>query len=74
VPSFLSQAEHGGKSSKSTRHPKKQKLGPSRLDLENTSPQGQSTVGLSRLDFEDISPQVQSTIGPYPTMQLKGDA
>ena len=73
MPSFLSQAEHGGKSSKSTRHPKKQKLGPSRLDLENTSPQGQSTVGLSRLDFEDIS-QVQSTAGPYSIMQLKGDA
>jgi hypothetical protein len=54
------------------RHPKKQKLGPSRLDLDITSHQGQNTVWLSRLDFEDISPQVQSIAGPYPTMQLKG--
>jgi hypothetical protein len=36
------------------RHPEKQKLGPGRLDLENTSPQDQSTAKLSRLDFEDI--------------------
>jgi hypothetical protein len=52
-------------------HPEKQKLGPGRLDLENTSPQDQSPAGLSRLDFEDIFPQARSTAGPYLTMQLK---
>jgi hypothetical protein len=58
---------------KNARHPKKQRFGPSLLDFENTSPQGQSTVGSSQLDFKSTSPQDQSIAGPYPAMQLKGD-
>jgi hypothetical protein len=54
-------------------HPEKQKLGPGRFDLENTSPQDQSIAELSWLDFKDIFPQAQSTAGPYLIMQLKGD-
>jgi hypothetical protein len=47
---------------------------PSRLDFENTSPRGQSTIESSRPDFENTFPQGQSTAGPYPTTQLKRDA
>jgi hypothetical protein len=51
--------------------PKKQKPEPSRSDLENTSPQAQSTIGLSRLDVEDVFPQAQSTTGPYLTKAVE---
>jgi hypothetical protein len=44
-----------------------------RSDLENTSPQDQSTIRLSRLDVEDVFPQAQSTAEPYLTRQSKND-
>jgi hypothetical protein len=46
---------------------KKQKPGPGRPDLENTSPQAQNTAGLSRFDIEDVSPRAQSTSESYLT-------
>jgi hypothetical protein len=53
--------------------PKKQKPEPGQFDLENTSPQDQSTVGLSRLDVEDVFPKAHSTAEPYLTRQPKKD-